>query len=116
MRRQSSFIHHSSFLAHRLAVMSSQVESIPVLRGVLGRVLGSDEFRRLAAAVASGARVVSVAGMTSPAARALAVAALQRETGRTFAVVVQANRDMEAWARDLTFWCAALRGEIGRAS
>jgi transcription-repair coupling factor (superfamily II helicase) len=70
----------------------------------------SDEFGRLRAAVGSGARVVSLAGMTSPAARALAVAALQRETGRRFAVVVPANRDMEAWERDLSFWCAALRG------
>ncbi len=93
--------------------MSSEVESISVLRGVLGRVAESDEFRRLAAAVAGGARVVSVAGMTSPAAKALAVAALQRETGRRFAVVVQANRDMEAWERDLSFWCAALRGGRG---
>ncbi|HLM54798.1 MAG TPA: transcription-repair coupling factor [Pyrinomonadaceae bacterium] len=90
--------------------MSSQVESATVLQGVLRRVVGSDEFGRLRGTVASGARVVSLGGMTSPAARALAVAALQRETGRRFAVVVPANRDMEVWERDLSFWCAALRG------
>jgi transcription-repair coupling factor (superfamily II helicase) len=88
--------------------MSSSVQSIPVLQGVLRRVLGSEEFVRLAAAVASGARVVSVAGLTSAPARALALAALQRETGRRFAVVVAANRDMETWERDLSFWCGAL--------
>jgi transcription-repair coupling factor (superfamily II helicase) len=82
---------------------------MPVLRGVLRRVTEGEEFRRLAAAVAGGARVVSVAGLTSGAARALALAALRRETGRRFAVVLQTNRDMEAWERDLCFWSAALR-------
>ena len=88
--------------------MSSSVESVAVLQGALRRVLEGEEYRRLAAAVASGARVVSVAGLTSAPARALALAALQRETGRQFAVLVAANRDMEAWERDLSFWCAAL--------
>src|SRR5438270_894057 len=90
--------------------MSSSVESTPVLQSVLRRVTESSEFRRLAAQVASGARVVSVAGLTSAAARALALAALQRETGRRFAVMVAANRDMEAWERDLSFWCGAPGG------
>src|ERR1044071_7516428 len=89
--------------------MSSSVQTVPVLQGVLRRVLESEEFARLAAAVSSGARVVSVAGLTSAPARALALAALQRETGRRFAVVVAANRDMETWERDLSFWCGALR-------
>src|SRR5829696_1703778 len=88
--------------------MSSSVESVPVLQGALRRVVEGEEYRRLAAAVASGARVVSVAGLTSAPARALALAALQRETARRFAVLVAANRDLEAWERDLSFWCAAL--------
>src|SRR2546423_14314576 len=88
--------------------MSSPVESASVLQGVLRRVTESPEFRRLASEVAGGARVVSVAGLTSASARALALAALRRETGRRFAVVVAANRDMESWERDLSFWCGAL--------
>jgi transcription-repair coupling factor (superfamily II helicase) len=88
--------------------MSSSVESSSVLQGALRRVVEGEEYRRLAAAVASGARVVSVAGLTSAPARALALAALQRATGRRFAVLVAANRDMEAWGRDLSFWCSAL--------
>src|SRR5919199_57390 len=88
--------------------MSKSVESVPVLRGALRRVVEGAEFRRLAAEVAAGRRVVSVAGLTSAPARALALAALQRETARRFAVVVAANRDMEAWERDLSFWCGAL--------
>ncbi|HYN84225.1 MAG TPA: CarD family transcriptional regulator, partial [Pyrinomonadaceae bacterium] len=90
--------------------MSSVAESFPLLQGVLRRVTGGAEFRRLAAEVSGGARVVSVGGLTSPAARALVVAALRRETGRRFAVVVQANRELEAWQRDLSFWSAALGG------
>src|SRR5919112_6220657 len=88
--------------------MSKSVQSSSVLQGVLRRVVEGEECRRLAAAVAAGKRVVSVAGLTSAPARALALAALQRETGRRFAVLVAANRDMEAWERDLSFWCAAL--------
>jgi transcription-repair coupling factor (superfamily II helicase) len=83
------------------------------LQSVLRRVTESAEFRRLAAEVQGGARVVSVAGLTSAAARALALAALQRETARRFAVLVAANRDMEAWERDLSFWCGALGGAGG---
>src|SRR5918997_1431847 len=88
--------------------MSSSLQSSSVLQGALRRVLEGEEYRRLAAAVAAGKRVVSVAGLTSAPARALALAALQRETGRRFAVLVAANRDMEPWERDLSFWCAAL--------
>src|SRR5256714_4231088 len=88
--------------------MSSTAESASVLQSVLRRVTESPEFRRLAAEVAGDARVVAVAGLTSASARALALAALRRETGRRFAVVVAANRDMESWERDLSFWCGAL--------
>jgi transcription-repair coupling factor (superfamily II helicase) len=88
--------------------MSSAAESVSVLQSVLRRVVEGEEFRRLAAAVSSGARVVSVAGLTSGSARALALATLRRETGKRFAVLVAANRDMESWERDLSFWCGAL--------
>jgi transcription-repair coupling factor (superfamily II helicase) len=88
--------------------MSSAAESVSVLQGVLRRVVEGEEYRRLAAEVASGARVVSVAGLTSASGRALALAALRRETGKRFAVVVAANREMEGWERDLSFWCGAL--------
>src|SRR5688500_10666865 len=88
--------------------MSKSAGSVSVLGGALRRVSEGAEFRRLAAEVSAGARVVSVAGLTSAPARALALAALQRETARRFAVLVAANHDMEAWGRDLSFWCAAL--------
>ncbi|MCA1641367.1 MAG: hypothetical protein LC785_05290 [Acidobacteria bacterium] len=83
---------------------------MPILADVLRRVLEGEELRRLADEVRAGARVVSVAGLTSESARALAVAALRRETGQRFAVVAQSSRDLEAWERDLCFWNDALRG------
>ena len=62
-----------------------------------------DEIKR-------GARVVSISGLVAAPARALALAALQRETGKQFVLVVPAQRDLESWERDLSFWYCALRG------
>jgi transcription-repair coupling factor (superfamily II helicase) len=93
--------------------MSSTVQVGSVVRDALRRVLEGEELRRLADEVRAGARVVSVAGLTSESARALAVAALRRETGRRFAVVAQSSRDLEAWERDLCFWNDALRVTSG---
>jgi transcription-repair coupling factor (superfamily II helicase) len=70
----------------------------------------SEEYARLVAELRRGARVVSISGLTGGPARALALAALQREVGKRFAVVTQANRDLEGWERDLRFWYCALRG------
>ena len=44
-------------------------------------------------------------------ARALALAALQRDSGKTFAIVTQSTRDLEPWERDLRFWYCALSGQ-----
>ena len=91
--------------------MSRTVPSTSALQGALRRVTEGEEFRRLAALVRGGARVVSVGGLAAgPQARALALAALQREVGRRFAVVLGANRDLEVWERDMRFWYCALRG------
>ena len=90
--------------------MSSTVKSTSLLAGVLRGVTEGAELRRLAEEVRGGARVVSVAGLVQPAARALMLAALRRETDRRLAVVVQANRELEAWERDLCFWADALGG------
>ncbi|HKN84748.1 MAG TPA: transcription-repair coupling factor, partial [Pyrinomonadaceae bacterium] len=54
---------------------------------------------------------ISISGLVAGAARALAVAALQRDSGRTFAVVSQTTRDLEPWERDLQFWTSALSGK-----
>ena len=36
---------------------------------------------------------------------------MQRETGKTFAIVTQSTRDLEPWEEDLRFWYCALAGK-----
>jgi transcription-repair coupling factor (superfamily II helicase) len=93
--------------------MSSTVQSTTLLQSVLRRVMESEEYRRLVGELRDGARVISVSGLAANPARALVLAALQRETGKCFAVVTQANRDLEAWERDVRFWYCALLGASG---
>ena len=90
--------------------MSSTIERIPVLNATLRSVIASDEFRSLLEQINRGARVVSISGLVAAPARALALAALQLESKKTFALVVPAQRDLESWERDISFWYCALRG------
>src|SRR6266567_1705533 len=90
--------------------MTVATETTSVLQGALQTVIESAECRRVIDEIQRGARVVSISGMVAAPARALAVAALQRETGKQFAVVVPAQRDLESWERDLGFWYCALHG------
>src|SRR5438132_3011270 len=90
--------------------MSTTAETTSILQSALNSVLVSAEFNRVLDQIARGARVVSISGVVAAPARALALAALQRETGKQFALVVPAQRDLESWERDVSFWYCALRG------
>src|SRR5256885_13779030 len=90
--------------------MTVATETKSVLQGALQAFIESAECRRVIDEIQRGAPVISISGMVAAPARALAVAALQRETGKQFAVVVPAQRDLEDWERDLNFWYCALRG------
>jgi transcription-repair coupling factor (superfamily II helicase) len=81
------------------------------LQPTLEQITETPEYQKLLAELRSNARVISISGLVAGSARALAVAALQRESGKTFAVVSQSTRDLEPWERDLRFWCSALSGE-----
>src|SRR5712675_2076314 len=89
--------------------MSSTIQTTNPLQTALRRVTETPEFRRTVDEISRGARVVSISGLVAGSARALALAALQRETGKQFAVVVPAQRDLEDWERDINFWYCALR-------
>src|SRR6266571_3772552 len=97
--------------------MATTTETTSVLQNALSSVSNSAEFRRVLDDIQRGARVISISGLVAGPARALALAALQRETGKQFALVVPAQRDLESWERDVTFWYCALRGisECGAA-
>ncbi|HSK65143.1 MAG TPA: CarD family transcriptional regulator, partial [Pyrinomonadaceae bacterium] len=90
--------------------MSTHLYGAGTLQQTLRQVTETEEYQRLLAALRSNARVISISGLVAGSARALAVAALQRESGKTFAVVAPATRDLEPWDRDLRFWCSALSG------
>ncbi|MFS8085867.1 MAG: CarD family transcriptional regulator, partial [Acidobacteriota bacterium] len=90
--------------------MTTTTETTSAFQRALGSVVGSPEFQRLLDEIKRGARVVSISGLVAAPARALALAALQLETGTQIAVVVPAQRDLESWERDISFWYCALRG------
>src|SRR6266850_1472636 len=90
--------------------MSTVTETNSVLQQTLASLVKSAEFQRVLDEIKRGAPVVSISGLVAAPARALALAALQHETGKQFAVVVAAQRDLENWERDISFWYCALRG------
>src|SRR2546427_9846253 len=90
--------------------MTVATETKSVLQNALQAFIESAECRRVIDEIRRGARVISISGLVSAPARALALAALQRETGKQFALVVPVQRDLETWERDVSFWYCALRG------
>src|SRR5437870_13364930 len=90
--------------------MSANITTTSILQSALGGLIDSAEFRSVLDQITRGARVISISGLVAAPARALALAALQRETGKQFALVVPAQRDLENWERDVSFWYCALRG------
>src|SRR5882672_1768677 len=91
--------------------MSSTFQTTNSLQNTLRRITETPEFKRVMDEINRGARVVSISGLVAGSARALALAALQRETGKRFAIVTQSNRDLEPWEGDLRFWYCALAGK-----
>src|SRR5882672_1458050 len=91
--------------------MSSTIESKSSLQNTLQATRETPEFKRVVDEINRGARVVSISGLVAGSARALALAALQRETGKLFGIVTQSNRDLEPWEADLRFWYCALAGK-----
>jgi len=82
-----------------------------MIKQTLQAITETREYQKLLAELRANARVISISGLVAGASRALAVAALQRDSGKTFAVVSQSTRDLEPWERDLRFWYCALSGK-----
>ena len=62
------------------------------------------EIKTIRAAVAGGACVISLAGISSTAAKALIVSRLQSETEESFAIITDSNSEAESWYCDLLFY------------
>src|SRR5882724_10542100 len=91
--------------------MSSTIQTTSALQATLQRVTELPSYQQVLAELRRGARVISISGLITGSARALALAALQKETGQRFAIVAPATLDLEAWERDLRFWYCALAGK-----
>src|SRR6266849_4247691 len=88
--------------------MAATTETTSILQSALTSLIDSAECRRVLDEIKRGARLISISGLVAGPAKALVLAALQRETGKQFAVVTQAQRDLESWERDLGFCYCAL--------
>lgn len=88
--------------------MSSSTDTTTAVQAALHRIIQSEPYQEAVTELRHGARVISVSGLITPSAKALAIAALQRQVGRLFAVVTESNRDLEIWEKDVRFWFCAL--------
>ncbi|HYE76115.1 MAG TPA: hypothetical protein VEF04_22410, partial [Blastocatellia bacterium] len=78
--------------------------------GIFNDLENSVQFQQLADDVRKGKRLLRFAGL-SGSSKALVVAALQKATGRRFALVSMRGRDLEALENDLRFFYCSLNGK-----
>jgi len=64
----------------------------------------SEELERLKRELSGGARVLCLSGLTSPAAKAFALAEIGRSAASPIVLVTDLNKDLENWETDLKFW------------
>ncbi len=62
------------------------------------------EISRLRDEIKRGTKIVSLNSLTSIASKAFILERLQAETGKTFVIVTDSNKDLETWECDLSFW------------
>ncbi|MCY7345655.1 MAG: transcription-repair coupling factor [Pyrinomonadaceae bacterium] len=74
----------------------------------------STELKRLRDEIKRGTPVISLSGLTSIASKAFVLADLQIETGKTFVVVTDSNKDSETWECDLEFFQNSRQKEKGK--
>ena len=72
------------------------------------------EIDRLVKEIRSGARVVSVSGLTSIPAKAFILSKVGIETGKTFVMITDSNKEAETWETDLRFWSEERITENGK--
>src|SRR6185503_10256459 len=91
--------------------MSSTRQQLGPIENTLKRISETLAYQQLLKQLRGNAQIISINGLVAGSARALAMAALQRETGKPFAIVTQSTRDLESWENDLRFWYCALAGK-----
>ncbi len=61
-------------------------------------------LENLCGEVARGTRILSLAGLTSTAAKAKVLYEVHEKTGKRIAIIAATNKDLDAWDEDLDFW------------
>ena len=69
-----------------------------------GSVESSTDFQKILTEIKHGTRVISLGGLTSFAAKAFVLAKLQAESGKTFVLVTDSNKELETWETDISFF------------
>jgi len=72
----------------------------------------SNELKNLRDEIKRGTRVISLGGLTSIASKAFVLAELRRESNKTFVVVTDTNKELEAWNCDLSFWRKSPKSKV----
>ncbi len=62
------------------------------------------ELQNLRDEIKRGTQIINLSGLTSIGAKAFILSELQTETKKTFVIVADLNKDLEAWQKDLNFW------------
>ncbi len=63
-----------------------------------------NELFKLRDEINQGARIISLSGLTSISAKSYVLSNLQRESGKTFIIIADSNRELETWENDLEFF------------
>ena len=104
-----SFLKLDDLFGTRIILSSTTIQR-GGLESALKRIKETPEYQQLLTKLRNNEPLISISGLVAGSARALALTALQRDTGKTFAIVTQATRDLEPWEEDLRFWYCALNG------
>ncbi len=85
-------------------MLLSEPPSVPVNILMNPSIETSNELQNLRNEIKRGTRILNLSGLTSTSAKAYVLSEIQKETGKTFVVVTDLNKDLETWQRDLDFF------------
>ena len=76
----------------------------------------NSEIARLRGEINGGTRIISLNGLTSVAAKAFVLSEMQMQTTKTFVIITDTNKEVEAWECDLEFLNGKWNTENGKSA
>ncbi len=71
----------------------------------------NEEFQNLVNEIKRGAKIISLAGLTSNSSKALLITILQQVIQKSVTLVLEKNSDLETWENDVGFFCRRFNSE-----